>query len=188
MPAISVLDSARDAGIQLWPVFCGPSSFHRLSATIESLRSAADLCMWVQLSSCRIGSKEFARLLPALLACPTVLSIDLSINLLPDDAVRQLADSLADGAALPDLISLNLRGNLFGEEGRDRLRELQGKRRLVKVGGGRVECGTAVVHECLREAATMQHAGCTRAILSWPQHDTDLQTILLKLDSSRCAD
>ncbi|CAI5947796.1 unnamed protein product [Closterium sp. NIES-65] len=108
----------------------------RFAAALESMRSKADLCMWVQLARCRVGDKKLRRLTDALIHCETVTSVDLSENLISDAGLRQLACALSAPSAAPDLISLNVKRNPISASGRACLANLQAVRKLVRVSGG----------------------------------------------------
>ncbi|CAI5527369.1 unnamed protein product [Closterium sp. Naga37s-1] len=105
----------------------------RFAAALESMRSKADLCMWVQLARCRVGDKKLRRLTDALIHCETVTSVDLSENLISDAGLRQLACALSAPSAAPDLISLNVKRNPISASGRACLANLQAVRKLVRI-------------------------------------------------------
>ncbi|CAI5463498.1 unnamed protein product [Closterium sp. Yama58-4] len=105
----------------------------RFAAALESMRSKADLCMWVQLARCRVGDKKLRRLTDALIHCETVTSVDLSENLISDAGLRQLACALSAPSAAPDLISLNVKRNPISAAGRACLANLQAVRKLVRI-------------------------------------------------------
>lgn len=74
----------------------------------------------------------YLQIADALEANKTVISLDLSSNVISDEGVQQLVKSISSGAA-PDLIELNLEGNNITEKGKTALESLKKTRKLLKV-------------------------------------------------------
>eukprot|EP00271_Cylindrocystis_brebissonii_P021849 TRINITY_DN8076_c0_g1_i1.p1 TRINITY_DN8076_c0_g1~~TRINITY_DN8076_c0_g1_i1.p1 ORF type:complete len:554 (-),score=135.87 TRINITY_DN8076_c0_g1_i1:575-2236(-) len=104
----------------------------RYVTALEGLRSKSDLCLWVQLSKCRLSDKKARKISDALAENKSVTSIDLSHNSITDEGIQLLSSALLAGAA-PDLIQLDLRGNPLTDRGRALLLSLESTRKQVKV-------------------------------------------------------
>eukprot|EP00898_Chlorokybus_atmophyticus_P008668 jgi/Chlat1/8802/Chrsp90S08137 len=104
----------------------------RYNAALAALRRSDEDSMWVQLAHCRLDDKRARKLVDALSSKSVVISLDLSYNSISDAVLQALAATLANGAA-PDLISVNVAGNVATDEGKIALAALCKTRKSLQI-------------------------------------------------------
>ncbi|KAL3134683.1 hypothetical protein ABBQ32_007686 [Trebouxia sp. C0010 RCD-2024] len=149
----------------------------RFNAALKTLKVNDEDYLWVKLGQCNLKDGKARQVSEALQKNKFLTSLDLSGNRITDGGAEALAAALSDGA-VPDLIYLDMRGNLLTEAGITLLAGLTKLRKQLTVETGpspaelaaqkaeSASAGESATNTLLEEAA-----GENEVVQRWGQDD-----------------